>query len=324
MTPSAPQGLSKVSRFARIRAIVVSVVGLALLVSLVSFANPSRVLIALRNAQPAWIVLALAGILVSTVLGAINSYLIAEPGPALGFLGFLRAYWVAWAFAQVVPGQIGDLLGMSLFLRKRGLSLPVAVGRLGVDKLISLTCTFLLSASLMFLFVAPPARLAGLLGATAGVCLIVAYLTSRGWSKHFSANTGLRVHFVNSLVEAHRVVASRPRAIMANALLTILKLFAIGICYWAVLKALHAVPGDLFGVTVTANSAGLIAYVPISANGVGTVEAGGVYLFGLRGVAAPVVIASYLVLRFANLALAWIGAAFVLLVGPWHPNARAL
>jgi uncharacterized membrane protein YbhN (UPF0104 family) len=302
---------------------MVSVAGVGLLVGLIWFANPASVLVALRDAQPAWIVLALAVILVSTMLGAINSYLMAAPGPALGFKGFLRAYWVAWAFGQVVPGQIGDLLGMSLFLRRRGLSLPMAVGRLGVDKLISLVCTFLLSAGLMFLFVAPPARLAGLLGAAAAGALIVAYTTSRRWSGRVSVSTGLRAHFVNSLVEAHRVVATRPRAIIANALLTILKLFAIGICYWAVLKALHATPGDLFGVTVTANSAGLIAYIPISANGVGTVEVGGVYLFGLRGVAAPVVIASYLVLRFANLALAWIGAAFVLLVGVWQPSARA-
>jgi uncharacterized membrane protein YbhN (UPF0104 family) len=83
-------------------------------------------------------------------------------------------------------------------------------------------------------------------------------------------------------------------------------------------RALHTLPGNLFDVAVTANSAGLVAYIPISANGVGTVEAGGLYLFGLHGIAAPIVIATYLALRFANLALAWIGAALVLLSGVWH------
>jgi uncharacterized membrane protein YbhN (UPF0104 family) len=194
----------------------------------------------------------------------------------------------------------------------------VAVGRLGVDKLISLFCTFLLSAGLVLIFAASVARLAGLLGVGAAAALVVAYVVSTRWRGVEIVGAGLRAHFMNSMLEAHRVVATRPRAVIANTLLTLVKLFTIGVCYLAVFHALHAAPGDLFEVTVTANSAGLIAYIPISANGVGTVEAGGLYLFGLRGVAAPVVVATYLVLRFANLVLAWIGAALVLLTGVWH------
>jgi uncharacterized membrane protein YbhN (UPF0104 family) len=298
--------------------VAVSVVGLLLLAGLIWFANPTSVLDVLRDADLGWIALALVVILMSTILGAMNSYLMAAPGPALRFRRFLCAYWVAWAFGQIVPGQVADLVGMSLFLRRRGLALPVAVGRLGVDKLISLFCTFLLSAGLVLIFSAPVARLAGLLGVGAAGALIVAYMVSTRWRGVAIVGTGLRAHLVNSMLEAHRVVATRPYAVITNALLTLVKLFAIGVCYWAVFHALRAAPGDLFEVTVTANSAGLIAYIPISANGVGTVEAGGMYLFGLHGVAAPIVVATYLVLRFANLVLAWIGAALVLLTGLWH------
>jgi uncharacterized membrane protein YbhN (UPF0104 family) len=318
MNVAAPREMHPTSRALRIRGAAVSIIGLALLAGLIWFANPTRVLDVLRSAELGWITLALIVILMSTTLGAINSYLIAAPGPGLRFKHFLCAYWVAWAFGQVVPGQVADLVGMSLFLRKRGLALPTAVGRLGVDKLVSLFCTFLLSASLALVFVAPVARLAGVLGAGAAAVLVVAYMASRRWKGAAATGNGLRAHFVNSMLEAHQVIATRPRAVIRNAALTIVKLFAIGVCYWAVFHALHAVPGNLFEVTVTANSAGLIAYVPISANGLGTVEAGGLYLFGLRGVAAPVVVATYLLLRFANLALAWAGAALVLLVRIWR------
>lgn len=305
-------------RARQIRAALLSTVGLAMLVGLIWFVNPTRILHVIHDAEPDWIVLAAAVILVSTLLGAANSYLMAAPGPALGFKRFLCAYWVAWAFGQVLPGQVGDLVGMSLFLKRRGLALPTAVGRLGADKLISLFCTFLLAAGLLRVSDAPVVQLAGLLGAGAAGALLVAYLVSRRWKKESTAGGGLRAHFVNSMLEAHRVMATRPCAVVLNALLTLIKLFAIGVCYWAVFHALRAMPGTLFDVTVMANSAGLIAYIPISANGVGTVEAGGLYLFGLHGVAAAVVVATYLVLRSANLVLAWIGAALVLLAGAWH------
>jgi uncharacterized membrane protein YbhN (UPF0104 family) len=318
MNIAAPGGTHPASRTLRIRGAAVSIVGLVLLVGLIWFANPTRVLDALRYADSGWIVVALVVILMSTTLGAVNSYLIAAPGPTLRFKHFLCAYWVAWAFGQVVPGQVADLVGMSLFLRKRGLALPTAVGRLGVDKLISLFCTLLLSAALMLVFTAPVARLAGVLGVGAAGVLVVTYLASRRWRGGVTTGSGLRTHFVNSMLEAHRVIATRPFVVVTNVLLTLIKLFAIGVCYWAVFHAFHAAPGNLFEVTVTANSAGLIAYVPVSANGLGTVEAGGLYLFGLRGVAAPVVVATYLLLRFANLALAWVGAALVLLVRIWR------
>lgn len=307
----------------RFKAALASLLGLAVLGALIWYANPSRVLHALRGAEPSWIVVTLLAILVSTVLGAFNSYMMAAPGPSLGFARFIKAYWVAWAFGQVLPGQIGDLLGMSLFLRKKGLTLPVAVGRLGVDKLVSLFCTFGLSIGLCFIFVEPLVHVAGMLGACADVALVLAYLTSRRWSKDMPSNQRLIRYLIDSLVEAHRVIATRPLTVVMNALLTLLKLFVIGVCYWATFNALQAAPGGVLGVTIAANSAGLIAYVPISANGVGTVEAGGVYLFGLLDLGAPLVIATYLVLRFANLALAWIGAALILLSGLWARNTPA-
>lgn len=302
----------------RIRALVVSIVGLAVLVGVILFANPGQVVAKLSGAEPGLLVLALGGILASTLLGGMNSYLMAAPGSALGFKRFFSAYWVAWAFGQVVPGQVGDLVGMSLFLKRRGLALPVAVGRLGVDKLISLFCTLLLSAGLLLVVSTPLARLAGLAGAVAAAALIMAYAMSTRWKGTITSGHGLRAHLVSSMLEAHRVVATRPRAVLANIFLSFVKLFVVGGCYWAVLHALHSAPGNLFDITVMANSAGLIAYIPISANGVGTVEAGGLYLFGLRGVSAATVVATYLVLRFANLALAWVGAALVLLAGLWR------
>lgn len=310
--------LTGVASRARIRAALLSVMGLGLLVVLLWFAGLERVLAVLRGADTALIGVALFVIVLATLLGAINSYMVAAADTGVRFLPYLGVYWLTWALGQVVPGQVGDLIGMSLFLRRRGLALPTAVGRLGVDKLISLFCTLALSAGLIAIFDAPLPRIAGFLGAGSAALLLVAFLFALRWPANGSYGDGWRAQLMNGLREAHRVATTRPHIVLLDGLLTVVKLLAIGICYWVVLRALHSNTNGLVDVTIMANSAGLIAYVPLSANGIGTVETGSLYLFGLRGVSAPVVLATYLILRFANLLLAWIGTIFVLTLSRWR------
>jgi uncharacterized membrane protein YbhN (UPF0104 family) len=297
---------------AGIRAALFSGMGLILLIGLLWFAGLEHVLAVLRGADPALIGVAVFLIVIATLLGAINSYMVAAADTGVRFLPYLGVYWLTWALGQVVPGQVGDLIGMGVFLRRRGLALPTAVGRLGVDKLISLFCTLALSAGLIAIFDAPLPRIAGFLGAGIAALLLIAFLFALRWPAIGSYGDGWRAQLMSGLREAHRVATTRPHIVLLDGLLTIFMLLAIGICYWVVLRALHSNTNGLVDVTIMANSAGLIAYVPLSANGIGTVETGSLYLFGLRGVSAPLVLATYLILRFANLLLAWGGAIFVL------------
>jgi uncharacterized membrane protein YbhN (UPF0104 family) len=304
---------------------LLSASGLLLFALLVYLADPRSVVAALSLADPVWLAAMLLALVAAAVIGAINSYMmIRAPGPELGFRSYLGAYWCAWALGQVVPGQIGDLVGISLYLRRRGLALPTAIGRLGVDKMISLFCTLAFSGGLILIYDSPVARFAGLLGIGLAAVLLVAYMLSRPWNGAAESGVGLWGHLLSAMREAQIVIANKPGVVLLNTLLTVLKLLVIGVCYWTALRALNASPGGIVKVAITANSAGLIAYVPLSANGLGTVEAGGVYLFGLSGLAAPVVIASYLVLRVANLTLAWIGTALVLLKGAFGNRHVAL
>ena len=265
------------------------------------------------HAESKWIGLALIALVAATLLGAVNSYLVTALGSGLSFAAFLGAYWCAWAFGQVVPGQVGDVIGISLFLRRRGISLPVAVGRMGIDKLISLFCQLALTSGLIAIYDVPVPRIAGLLGACAACALLGAYLLSLRRKAMLIGGDGLRGKFIHALHEAHVLIKTRPRVVAVNLLLTLFKLFLIGICYWATFRAFHVTTANLIDVAVTANSAGLVAYIPVSANGLGTVEAGGIYLFGLLGLAPPVVVATYLTLRAANIALACGGTAIVLI-----------
>lgn len=300
------------------RAIALSVVGFGLLALLIWWANPARVLATLRNADPAWIGLGLVAVVVAALLGAVNSYIIAVPERGIRFPRYLAAYWMAWALGQVVPGQVGDLIAMSVYLRRRGLALPTAVGRLGVDKLISLFCSFVLSAGLVLVFAQPVPRLAGAFGAGLALVLLASFAFVRRWPSAETTGGTWRAKVVGGLRAAHHVAVTHPWIVALDAALSMLKLWVIGGGYWCILRALHAGGSSLATVTIIANSAGLIAYLPLSANGIGTVEAGALYLFGIVGKAAPLVLAMYLIMRFAGLALAWGGAVVVLLVGVWR------
>jgi uncharacterized membrane protein YbhN (UPF0104 family) len=305
----------------RVRAVVFALSGLVFLIALLWFAGLGHVMDVLRNADPILIAAAMLTILVATIIGAINSYMVAATGTGIHFISYLGVYWLTWAVGQVIPGQVGDLIGMSLFLRRRGLALPAAVGRLSIDKLVSLFCTLALSGGLLAIFDAAIPRIAGFVGACAAALLLLAFIFASRRPAFTHRSEGWIAQFMSGLREAHHVAITRPRIVLLDGFLTILKLAVIGLCYWIVLQALHTHTNGLFDVTVIANSAGLIAYIPLSANGVGTVETGSVYLFGQQGVTAPVVLAMYLILRFANLLLAWTGAVFVLALSWWRKDA---
>jgi hypothetical protein len=57
----------------------------------------------------------------------------------------------------------------------------------------------------------------------------------------------------------------------------------------------------------------LVAYLPVSFNGIGTVELAGVALFGTVGVPAAAVFSGYMALRAMVLVIAWVPAGLFLL-----------
>jgi uncharacterized membrane protein YbhN (UPF0104 family) len=291
---------------------LLSIVGLGILGILIAWANPARVVAVMRSADAAWIGLAVLAIIGATIIGAVNSFFMTVQNAELTFPSFLGAYWCSWGLGQLVPGQVGDVIGISLYLRRRGISLPSAVGRLGVDKLISLFAFLVVSGGLLIVYDAPAPRLAGALGLCAACVMLIAYSVSLRWNISSTTDGGFVAKIVRVLVEAHAAMKNRPVVVAINLLLTIFKLFLVGVCYWATFRAFHFFGLKLFDATITANSAGLVAYVPISANGLGTVEATATYLFDFLGIAPPIIIAAYLTIRIAGLTLALGGTAIVL------------
>jgi uncharacterized membrane protein YbhN (UPF0104 family) len=295
--------------------VLLTLCGLVLLAGMIAWAGPIALWDRLRMIDPTCLAGAVAAIVAGTILGAINSYLICGASQVMGLGEYVYAFWVAWAIGLVVPGQVGDMLTLTQVLRRRGMPLSHSVARTTVDKVVSLLCT-LMVASQMFRL----GHAAVLDSLSAGAIMLLvgmaAFTALSLWGLHRVGRWGKKnrwiVGAVAAAAEVVHTVISRPRLLAINFVLSFLKIGLTGTSYWLVLRGLIATVPSLQNVTIAAVSSGLVAYLPLSANGIGTVEMAGAGLFGELGLGLDVVLSMYLLLRLVNIVLAWVPAVFVL------------
>jgi len=303
------------SRFKRRWRVLLTLCGLGLLAGMIAWAGPIALWDRLRMIDLTCLVGAVAAIVAGTILSAINSYLICGASQVMGFGEYLYAFWVAWAIGLVIPGQIGDMLTLTQVLRRRGMSLSHSVARTTVDKVVSLLCTLMVASQIFRL-----GRATALRSLSAGAIILLAGMAAFAalslWGLHRMGRLGNKnrwiVGAVAAAAEVVRTVITRPRLLAVNFVLSLLKIGFTGVSYWLVIRGLRIVVPSLQNVTIAAVSSGLVAYLPLSANGLGTVEMAGAGLFGELGIGLDIVLSMYLVLRLINIVLAWVPAMFVL------------
>lgn len=294
---------------------VLTLCGVGLLIYMVIRIGPGSVWGRLKSIDLVDLAEALAAIVAGTVISAINSYLICGASRVMTFSGYLRAFWAAWAVGLVVPGQVGDMLTLAQVLRRRGIPLPQSVARTSVDKIVSLLCALLVASQMYRL---DSALALQTLSWTAGTLLtgLVVFLALSLWLLHHMGKFAFRGRWIAGIVatavEVVRIVLAHPGLLLLNVMLSLVKVGLTGISYWVVITGLTGLVLPLSKVTIAAISSGLIAYLPLSANGIGTVEAAGTGLFGVMGLGTDVVLSMYVLLRLANIFLAWIPAVFIL------------
>lgn len=272
--------------------------------------DTKQMLSLLMGIEP-WTAVASAVLLMATTLiGSFNLYLFIGRDKRLSFSQFLPVYWFSWAFGLLVPGQVGDIASLSWLLRRYSLPASVSLGRAGLDKLISAIIMLTVAGvGLMLLFAGQVFRiqllpLVFVLGIIVLILIVVAYIR-RQQIAGLVGRPGYMGVLVRILREIVRTVRFSPRSMVLNVMLTLIKVFLTGFAYWLVLHGLGAPDLAVMEVAIIATAAGLIAYLPISVNGLGTVEVTGLFLFGQVGVPAETVLAAYILLRGLILLLAW-------------------
>ncbi len=221
-------------------------------------------------------------------------------------------FWTSWAIGLVLPGQIGDMASMATLLRRHDLPAAVTVGRSMADKLVSLALMTLFAVLALggrWSLVALAAVLM-----LAAACLMPHVRAAMPRIAFFSTNRFARFA-ADALAETAAFARGHHRLIALNVALTLIKICVTGTVYWCMFRAVGAAPSSAWDVIPQVAVTSLVAYIPISFNGIGTAEAAGIAVFGSIGVGAANVLASYLLLRALGMAIAWIPAAAWLLLG---------
>ncbi|OGI42056.1 MAG: hypothetical protein A2150_00150 [Candidatus Muproteobacteria bacterium RBG_16_64_11] len=251
-----------------------------------------------------------------TMLGAINLYLFLRlSSRAPRFSEFLPIYWTAWAIGLVVPGQVGDMASVTALLHRRGHSWQAVLARSLLDKLISFIVMILVAVFALLPFVRGLSwqrewliALMVVVPLTALFVYLLTQIKAARLSRWADKVSGI-------FSELTAILKKAPGYVLLNVLLTLLKTFMMGAAYWAIFRAIGVVEIDILSTVPLVAASALVAYIPVSFNGLGTVEAMGLMLFASLGIAAPVVLAAYLALRLLVLALAWLPAGVWILSG---------
>jgi uncharacterized membrane protein YbhN (UPF0104 family) len=279
--------------------------GITLLGGLFWLADPARTVAALRSVSWQWLFPIAGAIFVSTILGAVNLYLFIGRDGRIRWRDFLPVYWAGWAMGLVVPGQIGDVGSIAALLRRYDFDWHQTLGSAGLDKLISFAVMALLGTTGAAIVLGSrngaPIALGAIACAAAG-----GYLAIRRRARRCATGQGLFAVTGRSIVELETTARRHPWRVVANLVLTLAKIAALGFAYWCTFSGLGSRQYDYGLLTLLMAASALVAYIPVSLNGIGTVEAAGIWLFGKIGIAAHTVLAAYLLLRALVLILAWV------------------
>ena len=285
-------------------------IGLAILAFLLAHYDIRQIVGLLKEVNPFWFAVVVLSLIISSILGALNVFLLFRPEDRkISFGEFLGIYWFGWAMSLIVPGQVGDVASTTVLLKKRGMVMHKSLGLLLIDKVISLLT--MLSFALIGVLSAGSSLatswksfedFSAWLGFFVIIFLVGIFLIS---SKRFQ-QTKLGKFIRDTVQNIWTTSVKYPGVLLRNISITLFKVSLIGFAYTAMFWAFGAKDISLVTITGLALASGLVAYLPISFNGLGTVEFAGLVLFKTIGISEQVTLSSYLLLRLSGLLIAWL------------------
>jgi len=283
---------------------------LSLLFALIFFFDWNRIWETLASVRVNFLFGTVVCLVAILMVGAIDIWILLNGVTEMSFKATLRVYLLSWCTFLLLPGSAGDAVQLFL-LKEAGVPYRDSGAVYITDKLITLAMAIVVAVTGGLIYFRPFFQPWIPLGMAALVGLIVTGAYKLGQR---SRNVWiLRVlSFAGAPVLFYKNHASRVRM---NVLGTLTKLVITALSHWLAFRAIGAEVS--FGVVFTvAVLAGLVAYVPVAFNGLGTVELAAVTLYGVYNVPAHQVLATYLTLRASNLALAFAGMLASRLLSP--------
>jgi len=275
--------------------------GILLVILLIWNVSIDKLLLSVAQTSLPYLLLAISYQYASILLGSFNQYILFTAFSNLPFKTFLTAYFKAYAFGLLLPSQIGDA-SIAFFLKSKGLYYSQTLSVYILDKFL----TFILYVLVLFLFLGdimgyPEIFSLSLLIALGFLISIVFYIIVRLTSSFpVSWRENRLMRFIHNLSSQLIFFAKHhPFLLLINFFLTFFKLGLVMLCYHAMITALNY-SLSIWKVGLAALASGIVGYIPVSIQGLGTVEAVALLNFKTLGVSPPDVLVCYFVLRSNN------------------------
>jgi uncharacterized membrane protein YbhN (UPF0104 family) len=238
---------------------------------------------------------------VISALGAFNMWVLLDGLRKVSFEITFRSYLISWCAFLFLPSSTGDAMQL-LFLKEAGVPYDDSGMAYITDKFITLILTLVLSVvgGLVYFRSYLPWSILTVTATSIVLIIMVAHIAARRTRSRWVSRA---LAFVTSPIDYSK---NHPGRVVLNGVGTATKVALTGLSHWLTFQALGI---DVnFGIVITvAFLAGLVAYVPIAFNGLGTVELAALWLYRVPNVPAHQVLATYFILRASIVLMALTG-----------------
>ena len=295
--------------------IIRTAIGIILVVLLIWNVSTEKLIHSLAQVSFLYLLFAISYQYLSILLGSFNQYILYKASLNPDFKTFLLAYFKAYALGLLLPGRFGDA-SIGLFLKSEESYYSQTFSVYILDKYI----TFILYLGVLLLFFGNIMGYPKLVPIVLWIVLIfilpttIHYTLQRTNPAPITRREGRLTRFVSNLLSQSFCFAiHHPFLLLINFVLTCIKLGFVIFSYHAMLISLgYSLP--IWKVGLAALASGIVAYIPISLHGLGTVEAAALLNFKTLGVLSPDVLSCYLLLRTSTYVFAFLAYIFTFLV----------
>lgn len=268
----------------------------------------------LGNIDPLWLGIATIVLCLSVMLGGFNLYFILGIDQKIGFFPYLKIFWFSWAVAQFIPAQIGDILSMSTLLKRQGLDLHAVVSRVLIDKFISLIVVGIYGGMGLIIIISPKLPIPLLVFFPVLFLLIALIVIVLFFLRSFKQVRFPLIRHLAEIVDKFLVFFQRyPEYVIINLLLTMVKIAAMSFTIWLLFYGLGVSNVGILDVIMLNCIVLMVGLIPVSVNGLGTMEAAAVILFATLGVGNTDTAAAFILYRILAIVLSCLPSGYWLL-----------
>ncbi len=275
----------------------------------------------LLTADPVYIILIIVTNVLGFVIASISVKLLLMPLNVRPF-SFLKLMWyntVTYAVSKFMPGRIGDF-SIIYFLKKEGINIGEGFAVTMMDKVIISVVHIIFAAIGLFIFFPTKTAVEATLCLIAvSICLLFAIIWRPGRElvkkyilrKYADSFKGFYRTF-SGYYKEHKMI------LITNFIVGIVKNIAFGLVLYLAIRAFGiANPPSLLIMMVLSSISNVISLIPITLAGLGAKETLLVFVLGIYGIPAEIVMGASLML----LAIRYLSSAWALLMYTWFDKS---